>query len=298
MRIRSLFCVAVVSMLGLTQLQITSAAGSAVSGGAKADAADAADADRMHLNRVSADHIEADQTDLLLHQTSVQQNADCMQADPASATSDSEEPTKPAEKNSEQLGPLIELTDSIKTAAPTKAPMIVVVDKQRHFTHVLQNHEGQLVEVFHAQNTTGKQSTPTPEGRMFVADKKWDPVWKPPVSIDPRQRKVAAFSKNPKNPLGVAWLGLSEGFIGLHGTNDPSRIGRNASHGCVRHKNQDITKLYNLVPVGTPVYIVAKYSGTRLAVQDVDFLNGRAPALVVAQARGNLIRGWYPTIVD
>lgn len=168
----------------------------------------------------------------------------------------------------------VRLTDAIKTATPQKAPMVVVVDKEKHMTHVLQNQHGTLVDVFHIPNATGKRTTPTPNGRMMVADKKWDPIWKPPVSIDPQQKKVESFTKNPHNPLGVAWLGLNQGFIGLHGTSSPKSIGHNASHGCVRHKNEDIKKLYSLVPVGTPVYIVNKYAGTRLIADDIDYLNG------------------------
>jgi lipoprotein-anchoring transpeptidase ErfK/SrfK len=178
----------------------------------------------------------------------------------------------------------LELSATIKTGTPQKAPMIVVVDQGQHVTHVLQNQNGDLVEVFRAANTTGKKSTPTPNGRMQVADKRWDPEWKPPVSIDAQQKKVESYSKDKHNPLGVAWLGLNQGCIGLHGTNDPAKIGRCASHGCVRHRNEDIKKLYGLVPVGTPVYIVAKYTGTRLQSDDLDYLNGGMQQIMVAHA--------------
>jgi len=188
-------------------------------------------------------------------------------------------------KKSELLESTEPLSDAIKTAVPTKGPMIVVVDQGLHMTHVLQNQDGTLVDVFRAPNTTGKKSTPTPNGRMKVADKRWDPEWKPPVSIDPKQKKVESYSKDTHNPLGVAWLGLDHGFIGLHGTNDPAKIGRYASHGCVRHKNEDIKKLYGLVPVGTPVYIVATYTGTRLQSDDLEYLNGRIQTTLVAHAQ-------------
>ena len=54
--------------------------------------------------------------------------------------------------------------------------------------------------------------------------------------------------------LGTRRLVLGDGY-GIHGTNAPESIGRSVSHGCVRLKNEDIEKLYDMVPVGTPVYI-------------------------------------------
>ena len=189
---------------------------------------------------------------------------------------------QPESKEAMPSQEVIVLSNTIKVEPPAKGPMIVVVEKERHITHVLQNHDGTLKEVFSAANTTGKKSTPTPNGRMMIANKRWDPEWKPPVSIDPKQTKVESWSKNHKNPLGVAWLGLNTGFVGLHGTNAPAMIGRNASHGCVRHKNEDIKKLFSLVPVGTPVYIVQKYAGTQLLSEDVRYLNNSVEAPVVA----------------
>jgi lipoprotein-anchoring transpeptidase ErfK/SrfK len=55
--------------------------------------------------------------------------------------------------------------------------------------------------------------------------------------------------------LGPRRLALG-GELGIHGTNDPSSIGKAATHGCIRLTNDAITELYTLVPLGTPVYIV------------------------------------------
>ena len=57
-----------------------------------------------------------------------------------------------------------------------------------------------------------------------------------------------------KGVLGTRRLVLGDGY-GIHGTNAPETIGRSVSHGCVRVRNEDIEKLYDMVPVGTPVYI-------------------------------------------
>jgi len=54
--------------------------------------------------------------------------------------------------------------------------------------------------------------------------------------------------------LGTRRLNLGDGYA-LHGTNRPETVGQSVSHGCVRLRNQDIEALYEMVPVGTPVYI-------------------------------------------
>lgn len=54
--------------------------------------------------------------------------------------------------------------------------------------------------------------------------------------------------------LGVNRLYLGDGY-GIHGTDAPASIGRGASHGCVRVRNEDIETLFRIVPLGTPVYI-------------------------------------------
>ncbi len=57
-----------------------------------------------------------------------------------------------------------------------------------------------------------------------------------------------------KGVLGTRRLVLGDGY-GIHGTNNPASIGRSVSHGCVRMRNEDIEKLFEMVPVGTPVFI-------------------------------------------
>jgi L,D-transpeptidase catalytic domain len=80
------------------------------------------------------------------------------------------------------------------------------------------------------------------EGREIVADGK---IVVPPSGTN--QRKY-------KGILGTHRLNLGNGYA-LHGTNNPASIGHSVSHGCIRLRNEDIAKLYEMVPVGTPVYI-------------------------------------------
>ena len=80
----------------------------------------------------------------------------------------------------------------------------------------------------------GKEATPTPTGVYSVVNKQVD----------------------PGGPYGTRWLGLSRRGYGIHGTNDPSSIGKNASNGCVRMFNEDVEALFSIVPVGTTVRIL------------------------------------------
>jgi hypothetical protein len=57
-----------------------------------------------------------------------------------------------------------------------------------------------------------------------------------------------------KDVLGTRRLNIGDGYA-LHGTNNPASIGQAVSHGCVRLRNADIERLYDMVPVGTTVYI-------------------------------------------
>jgi lipoprotein-anchoring transpeptidase ErfK/SrfK len=45
------------------------------------------------------------------------------------------------------------------------------------------------------------------------------------------------------------------GVVGIHGTNDQSSIGRAVSHGCIRLRNDDISRLVRILPLGTPVSV-------------------------------------------
>ncbi|KOA20815.1 putative L,D-transpeptidase YkuD [Clostridium homopropionicum DSM 5847] len=80
----------------------------------------------------------------------------------------------------------------------------------------------------------GKPSTPTPRGNFTIINK----------------------AVNPGGPFGARWLGLSKKGYGIHGTNNPSSIGKAVSNGCIRLHNPNVIELYNLVPIGTPVRIV------------------------------------------
>lgn len=82
----------------------------------------------------------------------------------------------------------------------------------------------------------GKPSTPTPVGTFRIVNR----------------------AINPGGPFGARWLGLNapNGDYGIHGTNNPSSIGKDVSNGCIRMFNEQVIELSNLVSIGTVVKIV------------------------------------------
>jgi len=169
-----------------------------------------------------------------------------------------------------------------KNGYRSNAPTVLVVDKGSHSTHVLQlQHLGrrdEMVRVMTLSNAIGTVDKPTPSGRYLVAMKKQFPVWVPPRTIDPEQKPVPAYNQTHKNPLGVAAIFLNGDELALHGTNEPNQIRKSASHGCIRHSNSDISRLYGMVKRNTPVYIVRQFRGTVL--NRSDFIKGKAKANV------------------
>ncbi len=94
----------------------------------------------------------------------------------------------------------------------------------------------------------------TPIGNFHIQNKAVWPSWE------------AYWGENipggsSRNPLGARWLGTtargrSTGrAIGIHGTNQPSSIGRRISGGCIRTYNRNSIELYETIPIGTRVWI-------------------------------------------
>ena len=96
----------------------------------------------------------------------------------------------------------------------------------------------------------------TPAGRYTIQNKAVNPAWtRPELAVGRLARRVRSSpAASPTNPLKARWLGIYDG-VGVHGTADRGSIGSNASHGCIRMLVEDVIKLYDQVPVGTPIFI-------------------------------------------
>jgi L,D-transpeptidase ErfK/SrfK len=92
----------------------------------------------------------------------------------------------------------------------------------------------------------------TPSGNFTVVNKKVNPAWHIPKSLQAKYG-MAVMPPGPENPLGDRKLTLSWGDYGIHGTSMPWGVGRLVSHGCTRMYPEHIRKLFPLVPVGTTV---------------------------------------------
>lgn len=109
------------------------------------------------------------------------------------------------------------------------------------------SHRGE--PVLEADIGVGTADTPTPGGIYYIKE-----LLQPP---------------DPTGPYGTYAYGLSgfsnelesfnggDGVIGIHGTNDPSSIGQDVSHGCIRVTNEHIDEMATYLPLGTPVEIIA-----------------------------------------
>ena len=95
----------------------------------------------------------------------------------------------------------------------------------------------------------------TPPGAYHIKSKAKNPSWHNPGSSWARFMP-AYIPPGPRNPLGTRALRLDRGSLVIHGTPQPWTIGRRASHGCIRMKKADVEQLFDLVPQGTPVFIV------------------------------------------
>jgi lipoprotein-anchoring transpeptidase ErfK/SrfK len=101
----------------------------------------------------------------------------------------------------------------------------------------------------------GQAGLETPAGLYKIQNKATNPAWHVPNS--PWAGDLAGTvipGGAPNNPLKARWLGVYDG-VGVHGTDARNSIGSNASHGCIRMLVEDVEKLYDQVPIGTPIFI-------------------------------------------
>ncbi len=100
----------------------------------------------------------------------------------------------------------------------------------------------------------GMEGLETPEGLYAIQEKEENPVWHVPDSAWAGSLAGQTIPPGPADPIKARWMGIYEG-AGIHGTEETYSLGHAESHGCIRMAIPDVEELYDLVEVGTPVYI-------------------------------------------
>ena len=96
-------------------------------------------------------------------------------------------------------------------------------------------------------------------GTQTITRKAEWPDWHPPAEMIARQPYLPRFmAGGPGNPLGARAMYLGSSVYRIHGTNDPSTIGKFVSSGCIRLTNEDVADLFSRVDVGTKVVVLPK----------------------------------------
>ncbi|RMF64113.1 MAG: L,D-transpeptidase [Cyanobacteria bacterium J069] len=129
-----------------------------------------------------------------------------------------------------------------------RSPLSLVVDLSDRRVYVYE--EERVKTSFRI--AVGRAGWETPTGRYEVISMVEHPTWQHPFTGE-------VVPPGNGNPLGVRWIGFwtdGKNTIGFHGTPNEETVGRAASHGCVRMYNGDVTTLFEMVQVGTPVIVV------------------------------------------
>ena len=155
-------------------------------------------------------------------------------------------------KSFDRNGETIVVTNVTDNPPAGKAARIEV-DKAKRALRVY-GDEGSLV--FAAPATIGSTEKPAPSGTLKVTSVTHNPTYRcnpayhfKGVHTD----RPFTIRPGPNNPVGVVWIGLSREGYGIHGTPDPSKVSKNASHGCIRLTNWNASILAAVVKRGMPV---------------------------------------------
>jgi lipoprotein-anchoring transpeptidase ErfK/SrfK len=107
-------------------------------------------------------------------------------------------------------------------------------------------------------------------GVQTISHKAEWPDWHPPAQMIARQPYLPRFmAGGPGNPLGARAMYLGASEYRIHGTNDPTTIGKFVSSGCIRLTNEDVADLFSRVDIGTRVVVLPK-NGPHVVARAMD----------------------------
>lgn len=148
-------------------------------------------------------------------------------------------------------------------ASPARRILVSIPDRRLALLE-----DGRVVKIFHV--AVGAPASPSPSGQFKIVHRIANPTYYAPGVVMPA---------GPENPLGTHWIGLDTKHFGIHGTNQPRSVGRQASHGCIRMRNADVAELFAQVRAGDTVDLLAERTE-----ETAQLFGGARPAVLSAQA--------------
>lgn len=139
--------------------------------------------------------------------------------------------------------------------APSQAKAARIVVTKHNESLVVYDANNELIAYF--PTTLGSAANPPPYGELEVLDVSRNPSYNydPTLFEDPGTPIKVVVKPGPNNPVGLVWIDLSREHYGIHGTPEPSKIGKTQSHGCIRLTNWDALELAGMVSPGVKVII-------------------------------------------
>lgn len=156
--------------------------------------------------------------------------------------------------NFNRPGTIIKVANFGKLVSTPVARIVADKSQKQVFAY---DEAGKLVAAYPA--TIGSSDTPSPSGTHAVSRIAFDPnyTYNPKVNFKQGDNdKILTIPPGPNGPVGTVWIALDKPTYGIHGTPEPSKIGKTQSHGCVRLTNWDAAELAKLVKPGVPVEFV------------------------------------------
>jgi lipoprotein-anchoring transpeptidase ErfK/SrfK len=159
-------------------------------------------------------------------------------------------PGKSFDKAGEEI-----LVPNVHTAKPGEKAAKIVVDKTASTVTAVDAEDKPIAQY---PATMGSEHDPLPLGTWKVNGVSKNPPfhYNPDLFWDADAKdEKATIKPGPNNPVGVVWIDLSKQHYGIHGTPEPSTIGKTQSHGCIRLTNWDAAELAEMVGPGTPAIL-------------------------------------------
>ncbi|HUR80889.1 MAG TPA: L,D-transpeptidase family protein [Thermoanaerobaculia bacterium] len=159
-------------------------------------------------------------------------------------------------KKLNRAGTVIQVPAVVRPPIAKSAGMSVRVSRSAGAVEALDGN-GNVIARYPA--TTGSQHDPLPLGEWKINGVALNPTYNynPDLFWDAEaDEKKVKLAAGPNSPVGAVWIDLSKAHYGIHGTPEPSTIGKTNSHGCIRLTNWDALELAKIVTPGMPAVLV------------------------------------------